>query len=328
MSITRRQGLAAVLAAAAIGATPWVHAQSAAAYPDKPIRIVIPYAPGGGADGAARLVAGALTKSLGQNVIVESRAGGDTTIAALAVIRSPADGYTLLMTGGSTMSVLPLTHKLTFDPVADLTPVGMVSRFPFIIAVSSEFGASTLADVLSRAKAKPGEVPYASNGNGGMVHLGMELLSQEAGVSLLHVPYKGFAPAISDAVAGRTPVMMADWSPIAGAVEAGKLKPVAVTSARRWAQLPDVPTVAEQGFPGYNLDIWFGLYAPAATPPALVAKINDAMTRWQRSDEARAAFQRLGHEPAPTTPAEVSARIAAERSSFAGTIKRANIKVE
>lgn len=329
MNPTRRLVLAAAGLAtslATLTATTVAQAQGAP-YPDKPIRILIPYAPGGGADGAARLVAEALGKALGQTVLVDARPGGNTTIATLAVIRAPADGYTLLMTGGSTMSVLPLmTPNLGFDPVADLAPVGMVSRFPYIVAVAPEFGAKSLTDVLNKARAKPGTVAYASNGNGGMVHLGMEQLAHDAGVSLLHVPYKGFAPAISDVVTGRTPVMMADWAPIAGAVQAGKLRPLAVTSAQRSPLMPEVPTVAEQGFPGYSLDIWFGLYAPAGTPPAIVSKLNEAMTRWQRSDEARAAFQRIGHETAPSSPAEVGERIARERKAFAAIIQRANIK--
>ncbi len=333
MDTHRRRRLAQALAFAPIAATLFGSAPAAraqdAAYPDKPVRIVVPYAPGGGADGAARLIANALGKALGQAFVVEAKPGGNTTIAALAVARAPADGYTLLMTGGSTMSALPLVmDKLPLNPVAELTPVGMVSRFPFIVAASTTFGAQTLAEALDKVRARPGEIAYASNGNGGMVHLGMELLASRADVKMLHVPYKGFAPALTDVVTGRTPLMMADWGPIAGAAEAGRIKLLAVTSAQRSPLLPDVPTVAEQGFAGYNLDIWFGLYAPAATPPAIIARLNDAMVRWQRSDEARTAFQRIGHEAAPSTPDEVKARIAAESKAFADVVKRAQIKAE
>ena len=193
-----------------IGAGLWAAAQ-AQTWPDKPIRLIIPYAPGGGADAAARLIAAQLSKALGQSVIVDSRPGGNTTIAGLAVARAPADGYTLLMTGGSTMSVLPLMgEKLAFDPVADLEPLGMVSRFPFTVAVSSTLDVKTLAEVLALARAKPGELAYASNGIGSMVHLGVELIAYSAQVKLIHVPYKGFAPALPDVLTGRTPLMMAD----------------------------------------------------------------------------------------------------------------------
>jgi tripartite-type tricarboxylate transporter receptor subunit TctC len=217
-------------------------------WPERPVRIVIPYPPGGGADAAARLVAGELTRALGQTFIVESRPGGNTTIAAGAVARAPADGYTLLMTGGSTLSLLPLVsaEKLPFDPAADFAPVGMVSRFPYVLAASSQFAAGTLTAALARARAKPGEVAYASNGIGGITHLGMEWLAHEAGVRLLHVPYKGFAPAVTDVVGGRAPLIMADWAPIAGSVQSGALKVLGVTSARRSPLLPDTPTIAEQ----------------------------------------------------------------------------------
>ena len=298
-------------------------------WPDKPIRLIIPYAPGGGADAAARLVATQLSKALGQTVVVDSRPGGNTTIAGIAVARAPADGYTLLMTGGSTMSVLPLMNdKLPFDPVAELVPLGMVSRFPFIVAVSSTLNVKTLAEVLALARAKPGELPYASNGSGGMAHLGMELMAYSAQVKLNHVPYKGFAPALPDVITGRTPLMMADWAPISAQLKSGALKPLAVTSAKRWASLPDVPTMAEQGFPGYEMEIWFGLYAPAKTPATVVTRINDEMRKWLASAEAREAFAALGHEPAPSTPDDVRLRIAAEQKLFGPAIKAAHIKAE
>lgn len=297
--------------------------------PDKPVRLVIPYPPGGGADAAARLVAAQWSKALGQNVIVESRPGGNTTIAAGAVARAAPDGYTLLMTGGSTMSVLPLvSEKLPFDPVADFAPVGMVSRFPYVLAASSQSGITTLADALARAKARPGELAYASNGIGGITHLGMEWLAHAAGVRLLHVPYKGFAPALTDVVGGRTPLVMADWAPLAGPVQSGALKLLGVSSAKRFALMPELPTLAEQGFPGYDLEIWFGVYAPAATPPELLARLGDSLRSWLASPAAREAFNRIGHEPAPATPAEVRARIAAERKAFAPIIKAADIKAE
>ncbi|MEO8523407.1 MAG: tripartite tricarboxylate transporter substrate-binding protein [Caldimonas sp.] len=318
-----RRALLALMGAGAMAAT------QAQTWPDKPIRLIIPYAPGGGADGAARLIATQLGKALGQTVFVESRAGGNTTIAGIAVARAPADGYTLLMTGGSTMSVLPLMNdKLPFDPGADLVPLGMVSRFPFIVAVSSTLNVKTLAEVLALARAKPGELPYASNGSGSMVHLGMELMAHSAQVKFNHVPYKGFAPALPDVITGRTPVMMADWAPISAHLKSGALKALAVTSAKRWALLPDVPTVAEQGFPGYEMEIWFGLYAPARTPAAVVMRINDEMRKWLVTAEAHEAFAAIGHEPAPSTPDDVRQRIAAEQKLFGPAIKAANIKSE
>ncbi len=322
-----RRALLALMGVGALAAAP-AQAQ-AQAWPDRPIRLIIPYAPGGGADGAARLIATQLGKALGQTVIVESRPGANTTIAGVAVARAPADGYTLLMTGGSTMSVLPLmSDKLPFDPVADLVPLGMVSRFPFIVVVSSTHEAKSLAELLALARARPGELAYASNGSGGMVHLGVELMAHGAQVKLNHVPYKGFAPALPDVITGRTPLMMADWAPISGQVKSGALRPLAVTSAKRWPLLPDVPTLAEQGFAGYDLEIWFGLYAPARTPSTVVTRINDEMRRWLATAEAREAFAAIGHDPAPSTPDDVRQRIAAEQKLFGPAIKAANIKAE
>ena len=260
---------------------------------------------------------------------VDSRPGGNTTIAGVAVARAPADGYTLLLTGGSTMSVLPLMNdKLPFNPLIDLTPLGMVSRFPFIVAVSATLNLKSLAEVLALARAKPGELAYASNGSGSMVHLGVEMMAYGAQVKLNHVPYKGFAPALPDVITGRTPLMMADWAPIAGQVKSGALVPLAVTSAKRWAVLPEVPTMAEQGFPGYDLEIWFGLFAPAKTPAAIVTRINNEMRKWLATAEAREAFAAIGHEPAPTTPDEVRQRISAEQERFGPAIKAADIKAE
>ncbi|WP_420226386.1 Bug family tripartite tricarboxylate transporter substrate binding protein [Pigmentiphaga litoralis] len=194
---------ATVLTAATIAPSP-VAAQT---WPDRPIRIIIPFAPGGGADGVARLLAVQLEKDLGQAVVVESKAGGNTVIAAQTVARAAPDGYTLLMTGGSTMSLLPLTAStpLPYDPFKDFSPIGMLSKGPYLVAVSSSLGADTLADVLTLARTKPGAVAYASNGIGASAHIGMELLAQRAGVQMTHVPYKGFAPALGDVVSGRTP---------------------------------------------------------------------------------------------------------------------------
>jgi len=185
-----------------------------------------------------------------------------------------------------------------------------------------------LPEVLALARAKPGELAYASNGSGSMVHLGVELIAYSAQVKLIHIPYKGFAPALPDVITGRAPLMMADWAPISAQLKSGALKPLAVTSAKRWPLLPDVPTVAEPGFPGYEMEIWFGLYAPAKTPAAVVTRVNDEMRKWLATAEARDAFAVIGHEPVPSTPDAVRQRIAAEQKLFGPAIKAAGIKVE
>ncbi len=300
------------------------HAQD---YPNKPVRIVIPYTAGGGADAAARLVANHFGKAFGQSFIVDAKPGGNTVIATVAVARAPADGYTLLMTGGATMSLLPLvSDKLPFDALTDFAPIGMLSRFPYAVVSSAKFEATTLREALDLARAKPGQIAYASNATGGTVHLGMELLAQNAKVKLNHIPYKGFAAAMPDVIAGRTQLMMSDLAPIDAQAKAGSVRVLAVTSAQRSPFFPGVPTVAESGFPGYELNIWFALYAPAKTPPAIVARLSDELRNWLSGPEARASFAAIGHEAAPTTGEAVRQTIVAEQKSFLPTVQAAGIK--
>lgn len=298
-------------------------------YPDKPIRIIIPYAPGGGADGLSRLLAQRLEKRLGQPVLVESRAGGNTVIAAQAVARAAPDGYTLLMTGGSTMSLIPLTSKkVPYDVASDFTPISMLSKGPYLFCVSAELGANTLDEVLAMARAKPGALSYASNAIGGSAHLGMELLAQRANMRLNHVPYKGFAPAIADVVSGRTPLAMLDQAALGGFGKSGRIKVLAATSLERSSMYPDVPTLAELGFPGYELETWFALYGPAHTPKAIVDKLNDEVRAWLADPQARQALAALGQEAAPSTPDAVRARIESEQKSYGPLIEAAKISTD
>lgn len=318
-----RNLFAGMAAALALAAGP------AHAYPDKPIRIIIPYAPGGGADGLSRLLAQRLEKTLGQAVLVESRAGGNTVIAAQAVARAAPDGYTLLMTGGSTMSLIPLTSKqVPYDVRTDFAPISMLSKGPYLLCVSAELGASTLDEVLAMARARPGALSYASNAIGGSAHLGMELLAQRADVKLNHVPYKGFAPAIADVVSGRTPLAMLDQAALGGFGKSGRIKVLAATSLQRSSMYPDVPTLAELGFPGYELETWFALYAPARTPNAIIEKLGGEIRTWLATPEARQALAALGQEAAPSTADAVRARIESEQRSYGPLISAAKISTD
>ncbi len=302
---------------------------AAHAYPDKPIRIIIPYAPGGGADGVSRLLAQRLEKSFGQPVLVESRAGGNTVIAAQAVARAAPDGYTLLMTGGSTMSLIPLTSKkVPYDPLADFAPISILSKGPYLLCVSAELGVNTLDEVLALARAKPGALSYASNAIGGSAHLGMELLAQRAKVQLNHVPYKGFAPAIGDVVSGRTPLAMLDQATLGGFGKSGRIKVLAATSLTRSSMYPDVPTLAELGFPGYELETWFALYAPAGTPDAIIEKLGAEVRAWLSTPEAQQALNALGQEAAASTPEAVRDRIKSEQQSYGPLIEAAKISTD
>ena len=244
---------------------------AAQAYPAKQVRVIIPYAVGGGADAAARLVADHLGRTLGQAFVIDPRPGGNTVIGAEAAAKAPADGYTLFVTGGSTMSIQPFVFqgKLPYDPLGDFAPVSMISRFPFFLVVPSTLGVNTFADFAAYVKARPGQLSYASNGSGGLGHLGTEMLRQAMGLDLAHVPYKGFGPMLPDLLAGRVAAVMMDLAPLGSNARSGSVKFLAVTSSGRSSFMPEVPTVAELAIPGYEIDVWFALYAPAKTPVAI-----------------------------------------------------------
>lgn len=301
-----------------------------AAWPAKPVRVIIPYPPGGGAEAAARFLANHFTQAFGQSFVIDNRPGGNTVIGAESAAKAAPDGYTLFITGGSTMSVQPFVFagKLPYDPLADFAPVSMVSRFPFFLVVPAALPAKTLAELVALAKARPAQLSYASNGSGSIAHLGMEMLKLSTGMDLLHVPYKGFAPALPDLLAGRVAVMMADLAPIGAQLKAGSLRALGVTSRERSAHLPEVPTIAELGHPGYEIDVWFALYAPVKTPADIVARLNAEARRYLDSPEAKEAYGKVGHEPAASSGEAVRARIAAEQKNFAKAVKDAKLKPE
>lgn len=319
--------LRCMIFAAAVLACAGAQAQ---AYPSKPVRVVIPYTPGGGSDAAARLLANHLAQAFNQSFVIESRPGGNTVIGTDAVARSAADGYTLLFTGGSTMSIQPFmfSGKPPFDALGDFAPVGMVSRFPFFLVVPSSLPVNSLQELVAMAKASPGRLSYGSNGSGSIGHLGTEMIRQRFGMDLIHVPYKGFAPAVPDLLSGRITMMLADVAPIGQQVRAGALKVLAVTSRERSRYWPQVPTVAEQGISDFELDVWFALYAPARTSEDIIRSLNAAMRKYLGSPEANEAYAKIGMDTAPSAPEEVRARIIAEQKVFSKAVKEANLKVE
>jgi tripartite-type tricarboxylate transporter receptor subunit TctC len=296
-------------------------------WPAKPVRIVVPYPAGGGVDAAARLVAQHLSTVLGQSVLVEPKPGGGTVIGAEMVSRAAPDGYTFLLTGGSTMSLLPHTHpgKLPFDPLQDFAPVSMVSRLPFFLITSPANNYSTLKDLVADAKSKPGRLPYASNGVGSMGHVGTAMLTQSAGVNMIHVPYQGFPPAISDLVSGRVVMVMADLAPVKGQIQAGTLRALAVASNQRSRFMPDVPTLAEAGFPGNEFEIWLALYAPAKTPNAIVTRLSQEMKKYLDMPSTKEAFSKLGHESDSAGPEVVRQRIESELKAMLPVVKSAGL---
>jgi tripartite-type tricarboxylate transporter receptor subunit TctC len=228
------------------------------------------------------------------------------------------------------MSVQPFVFagKLPYDPVNDFAPVSMVSRFPFFLVTPASLPAKNFAELVALVKSRPRQLSYASNGSGSIAHLGMEMLKLATGMDLLHVPYKGFAPALPDLLSGRITVMMADLAPIGSQVKAGALRVLAATSRERSGFMPEVPTLAELGNPGYEIDVWFGLYAPAKTPPEIIARLNGEARKYLSSPEAKEAYGKVGHETAPSTPETVRNRILDEQKAFAKAVKDAGVKPE
>jgi len=249
---------------------------------------------------------------------------------AEAAAKAVPDGYTLFFTGGSTMALQPLVFagKLPFDPLADFAPVSMVSHFPFFVLVPASLQVNTLAEFVAYVKARPGQVSYASNGSGLISHLGMEMLKQATGMDLLHVPYKGFAPALPDLLSGRVAVMMADLAPVGQQLRAGSLRALAATSAQRSGFLPEVPTVAELGNPGYEIGVWFGLFAPARVPARIVEKLQVEANRAIHAPEIERRLQAEGADVIGNPSKEFDAQVKAEYEKWRSLVQKAGLKVQ
>ena len=303
---------------------------AATTYPDKPIRMLVPYPPGGITDVLSRSVAELLRKELGQPVIVENKPGANTALAAQALAAAPADGYTVMMAAAATVVMNPLLNaKLGYDPARDFTAVGRIAETPLVLVVRVDSPARTLADLIASAKSKPGDTSYASTGMGSTLHLAGELLMLETGTQMLHVPYKGSAPALNGMLAGETQFMIDSVGSSIPLVKGGKLRAVAVTSAKRLPALPDVPTVAESGVPGFDVSTWFGLLVPKQTPAAIVNRLNAAVALAVRDPAFRAQFEAVGLVvPAPIDPTTFAKFIQAETAKWAPLIKAKNITLE
>src|ERR1700716_729211 len=248
-------------------------ASMAQQYPAKPVRIVVPFAPGGGSDFIARFMAQRLTESFGKQVVVENKPGAGGVLGTEAGIKSPPDGYTLTLIASS-YTVNPSVYKLNFDPVSDITPIIQMSQGPLVVVVRPGLPVKTTQDLIALAKAKPGQVNFASSGQGSVIHMATELFQSMAGVKMNHIPYKGTGPALTDTLGGQTDVFFSSTATAMPHVQAGKLRAVAVTTAKRIPALPDVPTVAESGVPGYDVVLWHGLIGPKGLPRPIVGRIN------------------------------------------------------
>lgn len=325
---SRRGVLRAALVTLGLGlaAVSPLHAQGA--WPERPIKLVVPYPAGGNADSTARLLGTQLSERLGQPVVVDNRPGAGGTIGAAVVAKSPADGYTLLL-DATAFTVNPgLYAKLPYDAAKDFVPVSQVTRVPMLLVVPAQSPAKSTADILRMARAAPGKLSFASAGNGGAQHLAGELFKQGAKVSITHIPYRGGAPALTDLVSGTVDLMFSATSASGAFVKAGKLRALAITSASRSADWPQLPTVAESGVPGFEAYEWNGLFAPAGTPAPVLARLEKETRAALESAELRKRLADLGVQSVGSSSAEFQRFIQAETAKWAQVVKTSGIHAD
>lgn len=323
---SRLAQIALVLPAFTFLSVPAVSAQTA--WPDHPIKLVVPYPAGGNADSTARLLATQLSDRLGQQVVVDNRPGGGGTIGATAVAKASADGYTLLLDATSFTVNPSLFPKLPYDAVKDFAPISQITRVPMLLVVPAKSQLQSPADLIRTAKASPGKLSYASAGNGGAQHLAAELYKQGAKVSMTHIPYRGGAPALTDLAGGQVDVMFSATSASGAFVKGGKLRALAITSAVRSTDWPQVPTVAESGLPGFEVYEWNGLFAPAGTPPKVLERLEAETRAALASPELRQRLIDLGVQPVGSSSADFRNFVQSETTRWAGVIKSAGIRID
>ena len=300
-----------------------------AAFPAKPIRWIVPYAAGGGSDFLARTIGQTLSTQVGQPVLVDNKPGGNTALAAAETARSPADGYTVLSADNGTMVFNPALYKnLSYSPTKDLAPVTLMGRFPMILVVGPSSTAKTAKDFIEQARTRPGALDYASAGAGSPHHLAMELLKAQTGVYMVHVPYRGAAPALADLVGGQVPAMMVDLAAGSGFIKAGKVRPLAVASATRLPQLPDVPTFAELGYKNIEAAALVGMVVPAATPPDVIATLNRQVVAAIRDPAVNKRMVDFGVEPVGNTSAQFGELLRNETTRWQKLIKDLKISLD
>ena len=296
-------------------------------YPVKPVRVLIPWPPGGSNDIVARLVSQKLSETLGQQFVVDNRGGGGGVLAAEMAVRAPPNGYTILL-ASSAYGTNPSLRKLTFDPLNDLAPITLASNAPNILVVNNALPVKSVKDLIALAKAKPRELNYASSGVGGSTHLAGELFDYMAGTKMTHVAYKGAAPAIVEVMGGQVQLSFASMPSVMGHVRSGRLRGIAVTSLKRSPSIPEMPTISESGLPGFETGAWQAIFAPRGTPPAIVQKLNREIATIVHLPEVKKQYLLEGGEPIGNSPEEFARWLRAEIAKWAKVVKAANIKVE
>jgi tripartite-type tricarboxylate transporter receptor subunit TctC len=327
--LLRRRVIAAIVCVLAGGVGFAPLPACAQAYPTKPIRLVVPFPPGGSLDVVARAIGQKLTEAWGQPVVIDNRPGAGGNIGADLVAKSAPDGYTILEGALSTHAVnVSLYRTMPYDPIKDFAPITLVATTPNVLVLNPTLPVNSVRELVAYAKAHPGTLSFGSGSNGSAGHLAGELFKAEAGVDMVHIPYKGGAPALQALLAGDTQLMFDNLANSTPQLKAGKLKALAVTTAKRSALIPELPTLAETGLPGFDIYTWWGFMAPAGTPKEIIAKWNAEVTRILATPEMKAFFAQQGAEPAPTTPEQFAALIRSEIPKYAKIVKDSGAKVD
>jgi len=304
-------------------------AQTASTYPVKPIRWIVPFPPGGGNDTIARLVGQKLSAALGQQVIVDNRPGAGGTIGAEAAAKSPADGYTMFLAGVATHGINPnLRKKLPYDAIKDFHAVSLIASAPLLVVVHPSLPTKSVKELIALAKARPGQINYASNGAGGSSHLAVELFDMMTGVRMMHIPYKGLTPALTDLLSGEVQVMFSSAVAMLPQVKAGRLRAIAMTGSKRSAAIPNIPTVAESGVPGYETGSWYGVVVPAGTPKAAIDRLSREIQTIVKAQDITSKLNEEAVIPVGSTPEAFDKHIRAELARWAKVIKSAKIELE
>jgi tripartite-type tricarboxylate transporter receptor subunit TctC len=315
----------ATLALAAAAAAPVPEAWAQKPYPNRPLRMVVPFAPGGGTDIIARHLARNMTDGLGEQVIVDNRPGGGGSVGAEIVVSAVPDGYTIIMISGS-YTVNPSLYKLRFDPINSVSPISLTGTSAFIVCVHPSVAARSMKELTAYAKANPGRLNYGSTGTGSITQLATELYKLVAGVDIAHIPYKGTAPALADLVGGQIQVLFGAAPTMLPQIKAGRLRGLVVTTPQRSSAAPDLPTISEAGYPGAETVVWYGLLGPQKLPAEIVARLNAEVKRVASLPEIRERFAVEGLEPTPSTPEEFRRHLKAEVDKWARVVKAANVK--
>ena len=298
-------------------------------YPSRPIRFIVPFPPGGGNDTIARTVGQKLTESFDQQVVIDNRAGAGGIIGAETAARAVPDGYTLFLGGVASHGINPnLNAKLSYDPVRDFAPISLIASAPLVVVVHPSVPVKSIKELIDYAKAKPGELNFASNGTGGSSHLAAEMFRMMTGANIVHVPYKGLSPALTDLLSGQVQLMFSSTVAIMPQVRAGRLRPLAMTGAKRSPAMPDIPTVAESGVAGFETASWYGVLAPAGTPAAIVDRLSREIVKITRMSDVRERMASEGAEPVGNSPEEFGAHIRRELARWARVIKQARLRPE